>query len=49
MLTTNQINELARTVASIEQHIIGFYDNPDNERAYQEWYFNKYGHYDGKD
>ena len=49
MLTTNQINELARTVASIEQHIRGFYDNPDNERAYQEWYFNKYGHYDGKD
>ena len=44
MLTANQIDELARTVASIEQHIMGFYDNPENEKAFQDWYFKKYGH-----
>ena len=45
-LTSNQINDLAKTVASIEQHIKGFYDNPENEKAYQDWYFRKYGHMD---
>ena len=46
MLTTNQIDDLARTVASIEQHIKSFYDNPENERAFQDWYFKKFGHYE---
>ena len=45
-LTTNQINEIARTVASIEQHIVSFYGNPENEKAYQDWYFKKYGHHE---
>lgn len=45
-LTPNQIKDLARTVADIEQHIVGFFDNPENEKQYQDWYFNKYGHMD---
>ena len=43
-LTPHQIKDLARTVAGIEQYIKGFYDNPDNEKAYQDWYSKKYGH-----
>ena len=41
-LTQNQVDEIARTVASLEQHIVGFYDNPENEKAFQEWYAKKY-------
>lgn len=41
-LTTNQVDEIARTVASLHQHIVGFFDNPDNEKAFQEWYAKKY-------
>lgn len=41
-LSPNQIKDIARAVACIEQHIVAFYDNPDNEKAYQEWYFRKY-------
>ena len=48
-LTPDQIEDLARTVASIDQVIKGFYDDPVNEKAYQDWYFKKYGHYEGKD
>ena len=45
-LTTHQIEDLAKTVAGIEQHIKGFYDNPDNEKAYQDWYAKRYGRID---
>lgn len=45
-LTPNQIEEIARTVASLDQTIVGFYDNPENEKAFQEWYFKKYGRYE---
>ena len=45
-LTPNQIEDLARTVASINQTLVGFYDNPENEKAFQDWYFQKYGHYE---
>lgn len=41
-LTQNQIDDLARTVASIEATIVGFFDNPENEKAFQEWYAKKY-------
>ena len=41
-LTQNQIDDLARTVASLEQTIVGFFDNPENEKAFQEWYAKKY-------
>ena len=45
-LTTIQIKEIAQTVAIIQDTIAGFYSNPENEKAYQEWYFRKYGHTD---
>ena len=45
-LTPNQIKDIAKTVASIEQHIVGFFNNPDNEKAYQDWYLKKYGRMD---
>ena len=44
MLSPTQIKDLASTVAGIEHHIKGFFDNPENERAYQDWYLRKYGH-----
>ena len=43
LLAPSQIKELAQTVASIEETIVGFYSNPENEKAYQDWYFKKYG------
>ena len=46
LLTPSQIDELARTVASLEQTIVGFFSNPENEKSYQDWYFKKYGHYE---
>ena len=45
-LASSQIDDIARTVASLHQTIVGFYDNPENEKAYQDWYFRKYGHYE---
>ena len=46
MLSPNQIKDIAKTVASIEQHIVGFFNNPENEKAYQDWYLKRYGHID---
>lgn len=45
-LTPNQVEDLARTVAMISDTIEGFYRNPENEKAYQDWFFKKYGHYE---
>ena len=42
-LTTNQVKDLARTVATISNTIEGFFSNPENEKAYQDWYLKKYG------
>ena len=44
MLTTSQVKDLARTVAMISDTIEGFFSNPENEKAYQDWYLRKYGH-----
>ena len=40
LLTDNQINELAR---NISDSIKSFYDDPKNQKAYQEWYLKRYG------
>ena len=40
-LTQSQIDDLAKTVASLQQSIVGFFDNPENEKAFQEWYAKK--------
>ena len=45
-LTATQIQDLARTVSIISDTIEGFYRDPENEKAYQDWYFKKYGHYE---
>lgn len=45
-LTADQIKDFARTVAIIDKTIAGFFDDPDNEKAYQDWYFRKYGHHE---
>lgn len=47
-LSNTQINEFARDLANIKQHIEKFFDNPQNEQAFQEWYFKKYGHKEGE-
>ena len=41
-LTPTQIDDIAKTVASLQQTIVGFFDNPENEKAFQEWYAKKY-------
>ena len=42
-LTQTQIKDLASTVAGISNTIEAFFSNPENEKAYQDWYFKKYG------
>ena len=46
MLSHIQVKDLARTVATISDAIESFYRNPENEKAYQDWYFKKYGHFE---
>ena len=41
-LTPTQIDDIAKTVASLQQSIVGFFSNPENEKAFQEWYAKKY-------
>ena len=43
MLSSTQVDDLARTVAMISDTIEGFFNNPENEKAYQDWYLKKYG------
>lgn len=45
-LTHEQIKDIAKTVAIIDQTIAGFFDDPNIEKAYQDWYFKKYGHHE---
>lgn len=42
-LTLAQVEDLARTVAMIQSAVGGFFDIPENEQAFQEWYLLKYG------
>ena len=44
MLSSAQVNEFAKSVAMISDTIERFYSNPENEKAYQDWYLKKYGH-----
>ena len=46
MLSPTQVKDIAQTVAMISDTIEGFYSNPENEKAYQDWYFKKYGHHE---
>ena len=42
-LTTYQVTEMARTIAGMRNSIEEFFADPAVERAFQEWYLNRYG------
>lgn len=44
-LTQNQIYSLAKPLVAKYSSMVEFYENPENEKAYREWYFEKYGKY----
>ena len=44
-LKDNQINELAKNIAD---SIRAFYDDPNNQKAYEEWHLKKYGYLPGE-
>ena len=44
-LTQEQIRSIAQLVANKYETIVAFYNNPQNEQEYREWYFKKYGTY----
>lgn len=44
MLSPTQVKDIASTVAMISDTIESFFSNPENEKAYQDWYLKKYGH-----
>ena len=48
-LTPAQITNLAKPLVEMVQTLREFYKNPKNEKAYREWYFQKYGHEPPKD
>lgn len=43
MLSQWQIQNLATPIAHMLDKIAKFYEDPENERKYQEWYLKKYG------
>lgn len=43
MLTPQQVEALARPLVWMVDRISAFYDDPENERAFQEWYLKNYG------
>lgn len=40
-----QIENLARFFVTKLDEIVKYYEDPENEKKYQEWYFNRYGKY----
>lgn len=43
-LSSSQVYNLARPIAGMMEKIIAYYQDPENERAFQEWYLERYGH-----
>lgn len=43
-LSSQQIEDLARPFIGMVDRIKAFYDNPQNERDFQDWYLKTYGH-----
>lgn len=43
-LSKQQIEDLARPFVGMVERIEAYFDDPKNERDYQEWYLQKYGH-----
>lgn len=44
-LSQEQVNNLARPIVGMVETITDFFKKPQNEQAYREWFFKKYGHY----
>ncbi len=42
-LTPEQMEALARPLASMAGTILEYYKNPEHEKDFQEWYLAKYG------
>lgn len=42
-LTQHQVNDLATPFVGMLDSITKFYENPDNVKAYREWYLKKFG------
>ena len=43
-LTRHQIENLARPILGMLDEIEKYYENPENEKRFREWYKEKYGH-----
>lgn len=43
-LTPQQIEALARPLVGMVDRIRSYYDDPEHERDFQEWYLREYGH-----
>lgn len=48
-LTPQQIDDLARPLVGMADRIRAYYDDPEHEREFQEWYLKEYGHPAPKD
>lgn len=48
-LTPQQIEDLARPFAGMVNRILAYYDDPEHEKEFQEWYLREYGHPAPKD
>lgn len=44
-LSQEQVNNLARPIVGMVEKIADFFKNPQNEQAYRDWYYKKYGQY----
>jgi hypothetical protein len=42
-LSSSQVYDLARPIVGMMEKIMAYYQDPENERAFQEWYQRKYG------
>lgn len=42
-LSSSQVYDLARPIVGMMEKIMAYYQDPENERVFQEWYLRKYG------
>ena len=42
-LTKGQVENLARPIARMGDAIMSWYDDPKNQKGYEEWHLKKYG------
>ena len=44
-ITQSQVNDLAYHFTQMRDSLVEFFDNEDNQKAYRQWYKDKYGKY----